>query len=451
MSVSRPAIPAVTIQVVAIASLSLGAISRNPSLAVTGVAIGLALFAWSLRADRSRPDPNVYRWAGVAVIFILLLQPFVSPPVPAGADDGIRPIWLALLLLASAVGVVWGQRQLFRRISVAVGLLAVVAATLFMTVGEWRSDLGYDVYWMHRSAGEAVFAGENPWTDAVQVENGSPTAPEGAVIEGYSYTPVVLATYAVSGAEADPRLVSSIVWIALLGWLAWLAVGSGHRSDSAYAIFLLLAGLAAWPLVWFASWTEPLSVGLLALAVILWRRRPVWSAVTLGLAIASKQYFIFLAPLLLLHKDRSRWMRLSVSLGVAAVTILVGLIPDPSAFVTATITNLSEIGFRPESQSLTGLLAKQGIEFHLPPVAWILISLAFAAVVAIGSRSAADFAGRAGLTFGLAFIIGQAFPNYWFFVLALLAVATVQGVLEADPVREERESSTRSGVSNPSG
>lgn len=416
------------LKVLAVAAISLAALPDSSVLAATAAVVGLICFAWSLVLDQSGEDRHSFRWAGFSVIVILLVGlpgTVGAMPVPAGA---VRATWVGLLVLASVLAIVSGHRNLLRRASVVTALLAVIVTTSVMTVQEWRADLGLDVYWMHRAAGEALFEGENPYTDKVTVSSGSPYAPEGEVIEGYPYPPVVLGTYGVSGAEGDPRIISTVSWLGLLAWMAWRAWKTDPVSNTAYSMLLLLAGLAVWPVSWFASWTEPLSVALFLLVAVWWRRRPVLSALALGLAIASKQYFIFLAPLLLLHRDDSKRMRLMVAFGIASLTILTGIALDPRAYVDATIWNLSEIGFRPDTQSLSGMLASSGIEFYLSPVTWVVTGLLISAIVAIGSNTASDLIARSGLALGLIFFFGQAFPNYWLLVLALFAVASVVSV-----------------------
>lgn len=434
----RGRLPAVTLRTLAVGAISLGAVSGAPTLAATAVGVGLILYLWSMRGDESFADQHVFRWAGLAVLLILLVR--ISKPFERIPDaERARPIWLVLLVLAAGLAIGWGNRRIPRYLSIAAAMLAVVAITVTMTLGEWRSDSGLDVYWMHRGAGEALFQGENPYTDAVRVFNGSPYAPEGSIVEDYAYPPVVLGTYAVTAKAADPRLVSSVTWIAVLAWMAWHARRDGPEGDASYSMFLLMAGMAVWPVVWYASWTEPLSIGLLLLTAIWWRKKPMWSAIALGLAIASKQYFIFLAPLLLLQKGEPRMKRLFVSFGVALTTVLVGFVPDPNSYVTATILNLSDIGFRPDSQSLSGLLAANGIEIYLPAPIWVVLGLILALFVSRGSRSAADFVGRSALILGLVFYFGQAFMNYWFLVAAFLAIATVlsrsEVALSRQPVR----------------
>lgn len=440
MTLGSTALAPITLRVLAVACISLAALARPPTLAATAAGVGLVLLVWSLGADGSAVDGLPFRWAGLAVIAIFLVRAVGPVGRLAESAAATRPMWFVPLMVAAGLAIFFGRRPIPRLVSIVVALVAVVVTTLAMLVLEWRDDLGLDVYWMHRAAGEALFAGENPYTDAVTVNSGSPFAPAVSVIEGYPYPPVVVGTYAVAGAEADPRLVSGVAWLAVLGWIGWRARRPGREGDNAYAMFLLLTGLAVWPVVWFASWTEPLSVALFVLSALWWRRRPAVSAIALGLALASKQYFIFLAPLLLLHKDESKWMRLSISFGVAAATVLVGLVPDPEAFLTASLLNLTDIGFRPDSQSLSGLLASSGIDFFLSPIVWITFGMVVAAIVGFRSVTVSDFLVRAGLAMGLVFFFGQAFPNYWFLVLALIAIGSVVG----DGELRERQSALAS-------
>jgi len=135
--------------------------------------------------------------------------------------------------------------------------------------------------------------------------------------------------------------------------------------------------------------------------------------------VASKQYFVFLAPLLLLHPEIRRPKRAAAVFGVAALTFLPFLLIDPGLLWTATVGNIAGIGFRPDTQSLSGLLATVGIDFVLPRWAWLIVSLAAAIALTVGARGRWDFMVRAALILGFAFLAGLAFPNYWFLVAAL--------------------------------
>jgi hypothetical protein len=101
------------------------------------------------------------------------------------------------------------------------------------------------------------------------------------------------------------------------------------------------------------------------------------------------------------------------------------LLLDATGFVSSTIGNLAEIGFRPDTQSIPGLLGAFGVEFTLPAWVWVFVGLLIGALVGIRARSASLFAGHAGLTLGLAFMLGLAFANYWVLVAGLLSIASV--------------------------
>jgi uncharacterized membrane protein len=81
----------------------------------------------------------------------------------------------------------------------------------------------------------------------------------------------------------------------------------------------------------------------------------VLSAVLLGLALRSKQYFILALPVLLAWNDSFRWGRLWIASGVAVLTVLPGVVLGPLAFWQAVIAGISQAEARPDSSGLTGL------------------------------------------------------------------------------------------------
>jgi hypothetical protein len=311
----------------------------------------------------------------------------------------------------------------------------VVAVTALGSVSDWDSPGGFDVYQSHQAAGDALADGENPYGDAVQVANGNPFAPEGSTIVGYSYPPMVLASYGLVATVSDPRVVSTVAWFVVVGWFALLSLKHRDRAQVNLSLFLLLAIAPVWPVVWYAGWTEPLSLALLLASALVWREKPVLSAIILGLALASKQYFVLLLPLLFLHRGDDQIKRALIATGTAAATAIPALLVDASSYIQATIGNLANIGFRPDSQSISGLLADIGIGFSLPIGIWIAASLTFAAVVARKSQTPADFFLYGALTLGFSFLIGQAFPNYWFLIMGLAAIGAVLKHQEMTPAR----------------
>jgi hypothetical protein len=308
---------------------------------------------------------------------------------------------------------------------VALAFSSALVVTGQVAIVEWNSSVGSDIYHAHKAAGAALLNGENPYSDAVRFLDGSPYAADDAVLEGYPYPPVVLVTFGLVAAFTDPRLVSMVAWFAILAWTAKSALFTRGQSDASLAIFLMLATLPGWPLIWFMSWTEPLSLVLFLAAALAWRRSALISGILLGLAVASKQYLVFLAPLLLLHRDENWVKRAGTAAATAAITLLPPILIDPSALYRSLIGNLAAIGFRPDSVSIVGLLNGFGIRFELPPWAWVLAAFAAGGLVSLGSRSWSTFLGRAGIILGVAFTIGLAFTNYWFFVMGLLAISAI--------------------------
>jgi hypothetical protein len=409
----------------AIALVVFAASSSRPALAAIVALAGLILFAWSLKMSLTLAFGNEHRLAAVAALAVVLgsmMSPLSTVP---DSIDSVRPLLLALGVTACVVTFVGGARLGGKRLAVALGLLIVLIATGALAATEWNSNLGTDIYHAHRAAGAALIEGENPYTDAVRFFDGSPYRAEDRVIEGYPYPPVVLSTYGLAGAFTDPRLVSALAWIGFIGWLGWRGARFEHGSEVALGVFLVLATLPIWSMVWYAAWTEPLSIVLIALAAVSWRRRVVVASFLLGLALASKQYLVFLAPLVIFHRDEMWLKRLAIGGGTALATVLPFLLLDAGGLVASTIGNLAEIGFRPDTQSIPGLLGAFGIEFNLPVWAWLFIGVLIGALVGITARSASLFAGRAGLTLGLVFIVGLAFANYWVLVAGLFSIAAV--------------------------
>ena len=418
------ALTANQLRVLAITALALGAMSNRPLLAGTSIAIGLGLYALGAARSRTREDQST-RWAGACLLVLVLAEMTIQTLGPSSeGEQRVQFLRLVLLTTAGALAFAAGGRRWIRLVAVLTVAVAFVVTTASVAVHEWQSEFGVDVYLMHLAAGDALVGGENPYTDAVKVPNGSPFAPEDAVIEGYPYPPVVLATYGGASAIIDPRVVSLIAMVVVLAWFGVHALKRVPESDVASAMFLLVAGSAVWPVVFFVSWTEPLSLALLVLAFATWRR-PFLSGAILGLALASKQYFVFLGPFVLFLPGRSRPIRTAATVLATTCTVVIGLIPDSGAFVAATFGNLADIGFRPDSQSLSGVLAEFDLRFLLPSPAWIGIGLVGAYLIARRTSHLADMVARFALVLGCVFFVGQAFPNYWFLVLSLAGAATV--------------------------
>ena len=303
-----------------------------------------------------------------------------------------------------------------------VGLLHLAAA----------EGIGIDVYFLHVEAADALANGSNPYTDAVEVPNGAPTAEPGDVIIGYVYPPVTAIFYALGQwTLSDPRFTSLFAWILVLALVGLTAVKE-HRLQNLY-LMLLLAAVPGWPLILRAGWTEPLSLAFLAMAFFLWRR-PVASSIGLGLALASKQYFVVSAPLVLLHRDHGWRKRVTAAAIVVAVTLGVALVWDAAAFWSSAIEFHTATATRPDSSNLIGLLAAFEISWAPPVLLTLGVGLVAATVAGRVSRSRGSFALAMGLTLAVSFLVSsQAFANYWFLIFGLCVLGLAASTTDLDP------------------
>ena len=432
------------LRITGIALVLLGATHGISVVSATCVATGLILALWSLRAQMPLSVGTEHRWA--AVVSAALMAGVVGRPIatlPASMLEA-RPIILVVAGVMCLVAFLAGDRPNGRRIVSVLAISMTVSILLVLMTHEWLSPLGSDVYHAHRSAGDALQSGQNPYTDAVTFPDGNPFAPSDRVIEGYPYPPVALSAYGLAGAFTDPRLISALCWLAFLGWLAFGAWRTASDDDPKIKLGVLLL-MALAPLgseVWYMAWTEPLTLFLFLAAVLSWKRSHLWSGLLLGLALASKQYLILLLPLVLLNRDQGWRRRSTAAMVTAGLTLVAGLVPNPSVFIQAIIGNLTAIGFRPDTQSLPGLADSFGFGFLLPNWLWILVSLASVTLLARSAVSRSGFMLRSGLGLGIAFFIGLAFPNYWFLVAGLLAIGTTlepADEIEMMPDREREE------------
>jgi Glycosyltransferase family 87 len=415
-----------TLRLLGIAFILLSATHGSPVVAGVTVTVAIVLVLWSIVGGLPLTSGSEIRWAAIAAL--LLVTGAVGRPIGSlpGSLVEYRPALITLGVLACVAAALWGNRPAGRRGAVVLALSAGILVLAISVGFEWSSTLGSDVYHAHRLAGAALESGDNPYTDAVTFTDGNPFSLSDRAIEGYPYPPVALSIYGLAGAFTDPRLISAVCWLAFLGWLAFGAWRTQNEGSGIKLAVLLLMALA--PLgseVWYMAWTEPLTLSLFLVAALSWNRSHIWSGLLLGLALASKQYLIFLLPLVLLHRDQGWRRRSSTAVAAACLTLIAGMLPNPTAFVRATLGNLTSIGFRPDTQSLPGLANEFGFTFLLPNWLWILLSVAAVAALARSSRTRSDFMLRAGLGLGIAFLFGLAFPNYWFLVAGLLAIGTV--------------------------
>ncbi|HEU4750981.1 MAG TPA: hypothetical protein VFT54_07980, partial [Acidimicrobiia bacterium] len=206
---------------------------------------------------------------------------FPSPPTSLVLGLMVVPFVTGLILVFRRRGpgplLVW--------VWVSIVLVALLGAIVIRATG----GTGIDVMFLHRQAADAIIAGESPYGPAVDVPNGSPYATPGERIIGYPYPPVILLAFSLGEwMFGEPRWTA---WVAAVGSIAAVAAMALRTRDGpVVTVAVLLALVPGWPLMIQAGWTEVVSIALFVGAAAVWKR-PLASAVLLGLAIASKQYF----------------------------------------------------------------------------------------------------------------------------------------------------------------
>jgi hypothetical protein len=160
----------------------------------------------------------------------------------------------------------------------------------------------------------------------------------------------------------------------------------------------------------------------------------VLSAVLLGLAFGTKQYFVLALPLMLAWSDTFRWKRTFIAGGLAALTLLPAVALDPVAFWDATIANSVAASIRFDSSSLAGL----GLDLPF----WVVVGVSVGVAVWMGRSGGGSsrFLLALAATLSVAFVIGfQAFMNYWYLVgaVAVFGVVTTLSTEQSDPQTPE--------------
>lgn len=350
---------------------------------------------------------------------------------------GWSPSWLGTSSewLERLPGLAWALLAVFlyktRHRAASRRVMAAVIVTALAVTGvvgllhlQGARGIGVDVYLLHKSAASAIANGDNPYTDVVEVPNGAPTAEEGDTIVGYPYPPSIALAYSIGQwTYGDPRFTSLVSWLAVLGMIGWTSYRRMSRAG-VYAL-LILAAIPGWALVLRAAWTEPVTLVFLT-AAYLWWHRPTSSGVTLGLTLASKQYFALVAPLVLLHRDAGWRRRLIVAGVVIALTVIPFVLLEPAAFWSSAVQFHNETPLRTDSVNLIGAISTLWNPWE--PPRWLGPALGVIVAVVTGrlSRTRETFFLGMALALATSFMVAsQAFANYWFLITGLCALCLI--------------------------
>lgn len=368
-----------------------------------GWAIGASILTGSWSELRGR---NV--WIVVAVGGLAAAA--VGPPWFRGSSYHFGMIALSL----AGLGIVLGWDRLTPRRALLLGTLASLGGLAWSLTHDPGRVL--DVALMHHAGAEALRSGVSPWT-GLHVPSGAPGT-GGTFISGDPYPPITLLWYSIwDWIRAEPRLGGAAAWLILIG-SGWL----GRFRHELPMVVLLTSG--ALPLLLWTGWTEILTVALLAMALACWQR-PSLSSTVLGSALASKQYMIVLAPLVMTAHWMNRRTRTTVTLVVAASLGAAGFLLG-SGYLNAIVGVYGKFEARIDSSSIYGFISL--FETSLAWPAWLAPVAAVIAATWLGVKrgihNPPSFLLTGALSLTVFFLLGtQAFSNYWFLVWAILLMA----------------------------
>jgi hypothetical protein len=297
-----------------------------------------------------------------------------------------------------------------------LGVLALAAATGIVTI-VLISNPGIDVWELLQQSSTGLLHGDDMyrqhWMHSTGLQNVYPYLPG---------TTLVLAPFRwLLGDVRFGLLAASLL-------AAWLLQRYGAE-DAPPALAALVVVMPDWVYLINRSWTEPLLVAVLAVAIIALRSgRTALAIVALAVALASKQHIILLLPLFALWP--SFGLRRTIkACGLAILIVLPWIIAGPrDIWHDAVHANLT-LGAETKALNLQGLLLRHDTSVGSWFVALLLVA-AYALVVWRMPRT------PSGLALGCAVVMWtfdlantQTFFNHYVLPLGLLllALATADG------------------------
>lgn len=429
-----------TVLAVAFAAAS---ISTHPLLWVF-LPFALLVLLISPRSERLA-QPATARFTFLAAIVVWL---FTVPHGPLSLFSAT--LWLpetsawvavgALVVLGAAYATHTGTDRAMVAVWALVAVWVVLAglASILADPETW-----IDVWALHHDAGNALVHGVSPYS-GLAVPNPMSQFPEGTVYGGYVYPPIPLFTFALTDAVAgDSR------WFALLCGvgLVWVLrrLSSSRETEALSILFLVTPG---WPLMVQLSWTEPLSVLLLALA-LLGRPGSRARAAMLGAFVASKQYLLLTALPIAASWVRRRRAALFLAGATAVVLYALGLFFGPAGYFQWAFLFHLQVPPPPLGENLPGLAELLlGIEFSVPSAVTLAVGVLAGTWVAWrGPRTDASMLLGMTTTMTVVFLFGyQAFPNYWYGTLGVFVLGILTNKRDGSipPSRQPARSETES-------
>jgi hypothetical protein len=406
------------------AVVGMGAPDLAPVL-IGMMGVGATLAVSALRSATVRlPIVATYVSVGMAATLSGLVL-FGRTLAPVGTWSVLAlTVFVVLALLAA-------RPRSGRQPAVAMALLTVSqAGVLLRFVATQHPPIDVQVFLTQAS--RAILHAHNPYTAAYPDIYGPQQSAllygpgvvghDGLLNFGFPYPPASLLLAIPAHLLGDVR-IAPIVVVLTLSLVLHLTGAPAQRGAA-----VLLACAPGFAQLVVNGWTEGAIVGVVAAAVWLAARRQ-WlpAAALLGVALASKQYFVVALPALWLLRPYASKARVAVMLGAASVVTLPFLAWDPQAFWRAVVQFQLVQPFRPDSISL---LVWSVNHFGWPgPAAFSIPPLAAGMFVAVLTArrlrpGIPSFLTATSLSLlATTALSKQAFINYYFLIGCLLLLA----------------------------
>ncbi|MGI9666445.1 MAG: hypothetical protein ACR2N2_04990 [Acidimicrobiia bacterium] len=427
--------------------------SRWSTLAM--VVLGCALVAITAASFRTpNTDTEILLLAGATVGLVAstaVLLRFGWSSVASSAVVGASTIGIMLVLAVTDWSVVSQVRVIvvmsafagctallvLARIALSSLTLVVMGAVLIAvflaaSASVLGSDVEMDVVHLHEQAADALASGNNPYTTGnVSVWEDRP-GDDLELIKEYTYPPATLVWYsAAAWLTGDSRWAGAFAVAAACLILLVHGARSPMESGMLWRCIAAIAFIVGNPLTLLMvslGWNETIALPAFVLALALWRRSIIGTAVAVGLAIATKQYFILIVPALAVLPDPASRKRLVIALATCLATFVPFLLWDAGGLVAGTVTH--HLTRAPRSDGLT--LAGLGIV--LPTI----VAVGASVVVGLLLARQRQGAGPAYLAFASALAVFtvlavRGFRNSWWLVIVLVVVALVDAVEPENP------------------
>lgn len=364
--------------------------------------VGVMLAGLVLGGAYCRPPT----WAIVVSGSLGVLVAVMTPPLVYVISDDWLLTGALVLTAATAVPALLPLVRTSTAGRVAVVGLAVATTGYALVV--LGSTPVIDVWELLQGAGRGLADGRNPY------ELTFPTSPPGQVDDCFTYLPAtMLLTAPGVWLGGDARWAELVLLVGTGVALSWHL---RDRGAPRLSLTLLVVVLPATAYVVQQAWTETVLLPMLvATAVLADRGRTGWAAVAFGVALASKQHVVLLAPLLLLCRFRLR--DLATAAGTAAALTLPWLLANPPRFLGCTVDLFLAAGARRDSLSLWLLFPAP---MRLPMLTVALLAGYLLAWRCCPRTGSGFLVGCAVVltTFGL--VNKQTFLNQWWLVGALV-------------------------------